>query len=843
MITLLKQSLRLKLLLTFLAIAIVPLFASSVTALYNMRGTIREQAGRDRALVADQAASWLDRIIYERSFDVQILGNNPELVMAALGMMDTASARATLSEVTRRSDLIRSLLVYDAEGNLVVASDDDAFVTADRDAAGAEWFQAGLDEDSPTYLGTVERDPHGLLRVRISDAVRTLAGQNVGVVVAELDWGQVTASVLRYIEDYFHDRQGAASVRAYIIGPDGLVLGSTNPADVHASSVAGSTALAALSQGRTGYTIEPILGDRDQLVAYAPLTPAADAGSWYRGFMGGRAGVLLVEETATAFAHATRLQHFLTLILLISAGLVVPVAWYVTNRIANPVSRVVSMIQELGKGRLSGRLAMDDRIDEIGVLARTMDRFADDLQKNVAGALHRFAEGDLRFEDRELDEGDELTPSLRRIAEALQGVTAEAVRLTHAARAGRLHERADPARFDGAYRELIEGLNASLDAVVEPINEASVVLERIAKQDLTARMDGEYQGEFQRIKDSINTAAAQLEAALAEVAVSSDQVASASGQVSRSSQALADNAAEQASSLEEVSSSLQELSSMTRQNAANANEARRLTEGARASANRGVESMRRLSDAIVEIKSSADRTARIVKTIDEIAFQTNLLALNAAVEAARAGEAGKGFAVVAEEVRNLAMRSADAARNTAQLIEESVKNVEDGVALNAEVLANLEEIANQVGRVGEVMAEIAAASDQQNEGMGQINVAVEQMNAVTQQTAASSEESASAAEQLSGQAQRMRELVSAFRLSYALVNGAGAASPGVNGGGDGESGRATRDGRAGATTSAAARRRAGAGKDGRHRRGSGPESDPARLIPFDEEDDLVLGEF
>jgi methyl-accepting chemotaxis protein len=207
------------------------------------------------------------------------------------------------------------------------------------------------------------------------------------------------------------------------------------------------------------------------------------------------------------------------------------------------------------------------------------------------------------------------------------------------------------------------------------------------------------------------------------------------------------------------------MASMTRQSSASAQEGRGLAEQARSSAGRGVDNMKRLSEAIDRIKGSSDATAKIVKTIDEIAFQTNLLALNAAVEAARAGDAGKGFAVVAEEVRNLAMRSAEAAKSTSALIEESVRNAEGGVVLNQEVLKNLEEINGQAQKVSEVMDEVAAASEQQSQGVEQVNQAIEQMNQVTQTTAATSEESASAAEELSEQAQEMLGLVSSFHLS------------------------------------------------------------------------------
>jgi methyl-accepting chemotaxis protein len=177
--------------------------------------------------------------------------------------------------------------------------------------------------------------------------------------------------------------------------------------------------------------------------------------------------------------------------------------------------------------------------------------------------------------------------------------------------------------------------------------------------------------------------------------------------------------------------------------------------------------MRRLAQAIEKIKGSSDQTAKIVKTIDEIAFQTNLLALNAAVEAARAGEAGKGFAVVAEEVRSLAMRSAEAAKNTSELIEGAVRDAQNGVTLSEEVVVALSQIEVGIGKVKDVVGEISASSEQQSQGIHQINVAVEQMNSVTQAVAANSEEAASASEELSSQAEVMQSLVGQFKLGTA----------------------------------------------------------------------------
>jgi len=237
------------------------------------------------------------------------------------------------------------------------------------------------------------------------------------------------------------------------------------------------------------------------------------------------------------------------------------------------------------------------------------------------------------------------------------------------------------------------------------------------------------------------------------------QVGSASEQVAAASQSLAEGSSELASSIEETSSSLEEMAGMTRQNADNANQANGLSSEATSEAEKGMAAMNKMSGAMQEIKKSSDETAKIIKVIDEIAFQTNLLALNAAVEAARAGDAGKGFAVVAEEVRNLAQRSAEAAKDTSGLIEGSQKNAEEGVRATEEVVEILGSVTGSIKKVADLLAEVAAASKEQAQGVDQVNSAVAQMDQVTQTTAANAEESSSASEELAAQAQEMQNIV------------------------------------------------------------------------------------
>lgn len=295
--------------------------------------------------------------------------------------------------------------------------------------------------------------------------------------------------------------------------------------------------------------------------------------------------------------------------------------------------------------------------------------------------------------------------------------------------------------------------------------EAQRSLEALAHGDLTHLIQGTYTGELEQFKDSINMALTNLTQTMSMVRIAVEAVTSASEQITKGNEDLSQRTSEQASALEETAASMEEMTSTVKQNADNAKQADQLAIAARETADKGGAVTQRAVEAMGEINKSSKKIADIITVIDEIAFQTNLLALNAAVEAARAGEHGRGFAVVAAEVRNLAQRSATAAKEIKGLINESIQRVSDGSELVNQSGKTLDEIVSSVKRVSDIIAEISAASQEQANGLDEVNKAIMSMDESTQQNAALVEETTSAAQSMKGQARDLMEQVETFKFA------------------------------------------------------------------------------
>ncbi|GLI39770.1 HAMP domain-containing protein [Geobacter hydrogenophilus] len=480
-----------------------------------------------------------------------------------------------------------------------------------------------------------------------------------------------------------------------------------------------------------------------------------------------------------------------TMVLLIMTAVAVIIGTlisiFITKSITAPLARAMDVSNRLAEGDLSVEIDVD-RTDETGRLLASMKNMVESM-RILAAAAEKVAEGDLSVKVEARSEQDILARNLARMLDTLNSLQKETDLLISSVREGRLDQRGNTDAFNGGWRELVAGINRLIEAFVAPIHMAAVSLDRISRGDIPERISEEYRGDFNEIKNNLNSLidsmngvtklaqeiaggnlmvevrersaqdelmralasmVAKLREVVADIVAAADNVASGSQELSSTSEEMSQGATEQAAAAEEASSSMEEMASNIRQNADNASQTERI---AMKSAADAIEGGKAVGNTVHAMKDIAGK----ISIIEEIARQTNLLALNAAIEAARAGEHGKGFAVVASEVRKLAERSQRAAGEISELSSSSVE-----VAVRAgELLAT---IVPDIQRTAELVQEISSACREQDTGAEQINKAIQQLDTVIQQNASASEEMSSTSEELASQAEQLQTTISFFRL-------------------------------------------------------------------------------
>ena len=529
------------------------------------------------------------------------------------------------------------------------------------------------------------------------------------------------------------------------------------------------------------------------------------------------------KESRDAAAEAIRLGERSLLQLLVLGGVALLVgigaSVMIGRSLTGPLARAVNLAERLSKGQLDQEFRLGGR-DELTQLGEAMASVRQSVQAAIgaqlqmaeqheAGAIRyrmdasafpgdfgrmvqatnslveshvqvellmaevmqRYAIGDL---SRDLPdypgEKGTLTRTLAAVKQSLMAINAQIDELARAARAGDFSMRGDAAAFQFQFKAMVEHLNGMMASSQASIADVSDVLRAISHGDLTARMDGEYDGVFARMRDDANTTTAQLTGIVRGIQVAADSINNAAQELAAGNNDLSRRTEQQAANLEEAAASMEELTSTVRQNAELARQADSEAHAAGAAVRETEQAMAQMASVMGEIDQSSARISEISTVIDGIAFQTNILALNAAVEAARAGEQGRGFAVVASEVRTLAQRAGVAAKEIKELIEDAAAKVKSGLAVTVESEAAIARVAQASSRTTQLMSDIAAASKEQAAGIEQVNQVVVQMDQVTQQNAALVEEATAASRALEEQAHALTTSVSVFKVEGAAAS-------------------------------------------------------------------------
>ncbi|MGS1079449.1 methyl-accepting chemotaxis protein [Pseudoxanthomonas beigongshangi] len=604
---------------------------------------------------------------------------------------------------------------------------------------------------------------------------------------------------------------GGGHVR--LLSPAGTVIADPDPAKVGRKLEDADTraVLASVAKGESVFRErQDAARDEEIMEAYVPLQIGQATQRFALGVVVPRS--LLMQQ-------ARSLLFTIMVVGLIAAGVLCSALYVLMRRqVLKPLAEAVRVSHAIAEGRLDNRI-QQDRSDELGQLQGAMHRMQsqihalidalgemtrrhdegqisyriDDVvfpgeygrmardtnaliaqhigvKMRAVEVMRHYAVGDLSVDMEDLPgEKAVITEAMRATKASLSAINAEIKRLASAAAAGDFSQRGEVDRYQYDFRDMVAGLNQLMETTDGNLDQVSQLLQAIARGDLTTRMDGDFHGVFARMRDDANATVAQLTDIVSRIQDASTAINTAAGEIASGNADLSRRTEQQAANLEETAASMEELTSTVRQNADSARQANQLAIGAASVASQGGNVVGQVVTTMRDIEAASRKIAEIIAVIDGIAFQTNILALNAAVEAARAGEQGRGFAVVASEVRTLAQRSANAAKEIKGLIEASVDQVSTGSSLVNQAGATMGEIVASVQRVTDIMAEIAAASQEQSAGIEQVNQTITQMDETTQQNAALVEEASAAARSMEDQARLLSEAVDVFVIEGTAV--------------------------------------------------------------------------